>query len=392
MLETSAKHLLDIVWHQTHPKVNLDHQVRNNSISPKQYVGHRIRELGTTTAALCKSHRPTLLAFPCSNWTNCSGFLWGKGPIKELRKFGWNTVLVPPQLELGQRQRLCRTLKPDVCLILKTRNAKNHPSHYGDIPTIFLLDDADFLDPNEAQNVIDCTTQASLVIAANQYVADWCKRHNDNVVKIWVPHDAAKFAPATQNSLRPNRILWAAASPKGYRHEHKLIIESMLTLKSMRDDFEFWMTGCRDKAWSDEFLRPLQKAGIKTNTYGFIKSYKEYQRVLSDCPIGLHPICLDSPYSNGKSFGKILSYMVTHTCVVTNNVPDHNEVLSHRKNAMIADSSQEYALCLNELLDKPADRERYAEQAYLDFLDNLATPVATRKLLDAIHATFPNLR
>jgi glycosyltransferase involved in cell wall biosynthesis len=317
--------------------------------------------------------------------------LWGKGPIKGLSKYNWNVILVPPQLELSQRKRLCRLLNPDVCLILKTRNYKNHPLHYKNIPTIFLIDDADFLDPSETQNVIDCTSQASLVIAANQFVADWCSAYNNNVVKIWVPHNPQRLPNSTENSLRPNRILWAAANPKGYQLEQRLIVDSLLALKEKRNDFQFWVTGCDDKAWTDEFIRPLLQADIEVKTHGFIKSYKEYMRILASCPIGLHPICLDNPYSKGKSFGKILSYMVANTCVVTNDVPDHNEVLSHGENAMIAENCSDYADSLSHLLDNPSLRQNYTDQAYRDFLDNLATPVATQRMFDAIKSTFPHL-
>lgn len=350
----------------------------------KRFFAHRVREAILRSKHLKNTSGPRLIGFPCEHWDACSGMLWGKGALGELKAKGWDIVLTPPQLELVQRKRLCRSLKPDAIFFIKARDWKNHPRHYPDIPLIFIIDDADFLDPNERDHVIACTKAAALVIAGNEFVASWCRQHNPNVEKIWVPHPTRSSSIITPNAKRKNIILWAPKNPVGYIQESKFISDVICKLRESRSDFEFQMTGCANKAWADSFAEPLLAADVDLKQFGYFKEYADYLSILASAAIGIHPVKIENEYARGKSFGKSLSYISASAVVVTDPVPDHSDFFRHKSNAMVANTVEEYAESISYLLDHPAERQAMAEQAYTDFLIQLATPVAAKKLEAAI--------
>ncbi len=362
------------------PKVD----IQSDKPNLKRFAAHRVRELSILSKHIFKSRRPRLVAFPCDSWKACSGLLWGQGALKEMESLGWDVVLAPPQLELSQRKRLCKLLKPDAIFFLKARTWKNRPHHYPNIPLVFLMDDADFLDPKEHDHVVECTQAAALVIAGNEYVKSWCAQHNDHVEKIWVPHVPRATTPKIPNAQRPNIIMWAPNNPVGYTTESDFITNAICTLQSHRTDFEFWMTGCKNKEWANTFARPLLEAGVKLKQFGYFDQYTDYLDTIAQTPIGIHPVRLENDYAHGKSFGKILSYIATNTAVVTDTVPDHSDFFDHRTNGMLADTVDEYAQSISYLLDHPQERQAMVDRAYADFLEQLATPVAAKKLDSAI--------
>ena len=97
--------------------------------SIKQYATHRIREAGVLFSQVLNKSNRRIFVFASSTLNNASGLLWGRGALAEMRLLGWDVVLIPPQLELSQRQRLCKTLKPDAIVFIKARVWKNHPRH-----------------------------------------------------------------------------------------------------------------------------------------------------------------------------------------------------------------------------------------------------------------------
>ncbi len=350
----------------------------------KQFVAHRLREMRTLFQHIFKRPKHRIIVFVSTSFANASGLLWGKGALAEMRTFGWDVVLVPPQLELSQRQRLCKLLKPDAIVFIKARIWKNHPRHYPGVPSVFILDDADYLVPAEGEHIVECLRGASAVVAANEHVAAWCRQYSDEVSKVWVPHPPRESPIKAQNATRSNIVMWAPANPQAYPIEAQYVSQIIRKLQSTRTDFEFWMTGCKNRKWAENFAEPLLEHGVKLKQFGYLNQYKDYLDTIAQTPIGLHPVRLDNDYAHGKSFGKILSYIVSDTTVVTDTVPDHADFFCHRVNAMLADSVDEYTESISYLFDHPRERQAMAHRAYADFLEELATPVAAKKLETAI--------
>ena len=152
----------------------------------KQYVGHRVREVLTHGSRLTQRSRlPRLVILPYASRAAGSANLRGWELGASLRKLGWRVTVIPAQCELSQRLRIIQWEKPDLMLIQKGRHPHNWPHHYPGIPLAFDLDDADFLDPKQAEQLAACCAASRAVFAGSRYIADWCLQHNSNVTVVW---------------------------------------------------------------------------------------------------------------------------------------------------------------------------------------------------------------
>lgn len=325
---------------------------------------------------------PTLVVLPCGGRWEGSSMLWGWDLGAELRKLGWRVTVVPPELDLGARRRVIAEEKPDAILMIKGRHDHNRPALYAPVPCVFVLDDADYVKQDEAELLAEACRTSSHVIAGNEPVAEWVRRHTDKTSIIWVSHPLRDpgFTPPDP-ATRRNVVAWAHATPMRYPDECKLMLESM-RLASRRVDFEFWVYGYRDKPNYAEYAGQLRDAGVNLRTLPFLKR-PEYLDTLYQAAVGLHPVCLSHDYSHGKSFGKALSYLVAGVPVVISNNLDHRYFFRNGENGFLANEPEEWAGAVERLLKDPGLRTRVAAQGYEDFERDLSTPSAAGKV-DAI--------
>lgn len=322
-----------------------------------------------------------IVIFPCQPlYIGGSSLLWGPLLGSELKEYGWNIVVIPSHLSLRQRKQLIRWTKPRAILMIKGRNPYNYPSLYSPIPTVFILDDADYVKEQLRDQVIECCKQSKAIIAGNETVKLWCKQYNANVSVIWVPHPRREHPVARENYQRRQIIAWAHSSPRNYPIEVKFIHSTIKQLNKLTQNFEFWFYGINTETDLHEFLSPLIHQGVNVKGIPFALSYDEYIGSLENVAIGLHPVCLENPFSHGKSFGKILSYIYSDVAVVTHDVLDHTKFFKHRVNGMLSNDPYGYAQCIYELIANPTLRQSIVNQAKKDFNQHLTTSVAAKKI------------
>ena len=143
-----------------------------------------------------------------------------------------------------------------------------------------MLDDADYLDPNQSDQVVACCRASEAVIAGNEVVADWCRQHNDNVSVVWVSHPIPKRRALVPNEQRSSVVAWAHAASWFYPVEAEFIQRVILGL-ARRRSFEFWLYGVRSQEEGQKYLEPIRDAGVTVRTFSFMPSYQEYQRATS---------------------------------------------------------------------------------------------------------------
>ena len=71
-----------------------------------------------------------------------------------------------------------------------------------------------------------------------------------------------------------------------------------------------------------EFPYRFQRAGIPTE-WRNSSSYGKYLASFDEVFLGLAPLCPETPFSRGKSFGKILAYLDAHVPVVASDACKH---------------------------------------------------------------------
>jgi hypothetical protein len=300
---------------------------------------------------------------------------------RELRKLGWRAIVVPPWASLGDRLLLERVLKPDVILLQQTRDKFNDPNFYKHTPCVLDVDDADFIKTQTRVGDICRTSKA--VIAGNRFLAREFATYNANTSVIWTGTYLKRSRTAIPNGDRASIVTWAPSHPTSYTEEMAFLLEMLPTLAA-KISFTFVMYGTAASASAaTSFVESLKKAGVHVIGQPAM-TYHHFVKSLEVAAVGLHPISPLNPFSQGKSFGKLLAYMVAGVAVVTSNAVDHPLFFRHGESALLlGDDIDVWVDGCTELLRNPISRNAMAERAYLDMLERL-TPVRAAQLLHPI--------
>ncbi len=296
-----------------------------------------------------------------------------------LRTLGWRTTVVPPQCELLQRRRILRLEKPDLIVLQMQRHPLNRPNLYDGIPVVFDIDDADFLDPRCADAVRECCHGSRAVMAGSRFVADWCAQFNPNVTVLWTPAPVPPTRPTPRPRDRRPILTWAQSVPDRYPAERELVGQIIANLARRGVQFELRLYGVNNPAAIADLLSAAGEFGVPIKTQPFLP-YREFIDSLSQVAVGLQPIAMESPFSRGKSFGKVLAYLAADVAVVASDALDHPLFFRHGENGLLARSLEDWIAHTARLLQEPDFRQTVTDQAWHDFAENLSTESASRKM------------
>jgi hypothetical protein len=345
----------------------------------KSFAGHRLRELAVHASRLRQPARlRRIVISPCASRSLGSSHLRAYELGLELRRHGWRVTILPPQLERLQRQRIVRLENPDVILLQKARHPLNRPSLFPGRMIIFDIDDADYLDDKQRDPVIECCRQSQLVIAGSSAVANWCSQYNSNAVVVWTGTPVLPRKHGTDPAERAPIVAWAHSDPLGYPRECELI-RAVICALAQTAQFEFWLYGAGDGPSVEGFLGPIRQAGVRVRVIPFMK-YRRFLASLEGVAVGLHPVSQDSPFSLGKSFGKVLGYLAAHVAIVASNALDHPKFFRHGENGLLASTTEEWVSGTRALLLDTLLRRRLANTAYIDFERELTIEAAANKV------------
>lgn len=316
-------------------------------------------------------HAPRLLVSVSGGRDGMASELRGWNVADQLRKRGWRVSVIPAELTLSQRRRLVRLERPDLVLLQKARHPLNRPSTYAGIPCIFDLDDADFIDERLHDQIVECCSQSINVIAGSRYIADWVRQHNPEVTRIWtgmqVPKERFKPGPGDRDSV----VCWACSDPGGYPNEAALV-GSFMPEVLRRTSARFWLFGVRDHQWAQSWLQTHSFDPDRVRIFPYM-SLENFRQQLASVAVGLAPLLPEAdPYSRGKSFGKILSYLTADVPIVASHAVDHPLFFEHGRNGFLAKSPDDWIEHICRLVTDPALRDRIANSAYHDFLARLS--------------------
>lgn len=355
------------------------------------FLGHRAREFLIYGRRFIERplDRPRVVIFPSETGTGSASDLRAFALAPALGQLGWYAICVPPQLELIQRQRVIEVVKPDVILLQQSRHPLNHPRYYPGTPCIFDADDADILDPRCHDRVVECCRGSTAIIAGNRYLAELYRSFNPHVSVVWTGSYLRPLTRRVPSSERAAVVTWAHSDPLGYPHEAEFVRKVVLGL-ARRLRFTFTLYGVRDALRPDveEYLDPIRRSGIAVRVVRPM-SYRRFVRSLNEAAVGLHPVCAEqSPFSRGKSFGKLLAYLAADVAIVTSDAVDHSLFFQDGINgALLKNDHEAWIERCHELLLHPQDRGRMVEIARSDFLKRLTTERAAQLVSEQLHRT-----
>jgi Glycosyl transferases group 1 len=355
--------------------------------SAYSWIGHRCRELLVHADRLTQPNKPgqCVVIFPGESTIGSASDLRATALAGELRRLGWRAIIVPPQLELDQRLRIIRAEQPDIIFLQQSRHPLNRPRYYSDTPCVFDADDADILDPKCRDAVIECCRNSVAIIVGSRFLADEFRPYNNRISIVWTGTYLRGSRQSTPNESRVPSVAWATTDPTGYPYESELVREVIIRL-ARRTRFTFYQYGVRpDQRDSvEKFLTPIRNCGVPVRVFEPM-GYKRFIGSLESVAVGLQPVCMEYPFSRGRSFGKVLAYLAADVAVVASDSVDHPLFFQNRVNGVLAPNQIElWVDGAAFLLEQPSLRAPMVARARADFLARLTTAVAAERVSDVL--------
>jgi Glycosyl transferases group 1 len=356
------------------------------------WIGHRGRELLVHARRVTqRRHGRRVVIFATDDSVSGSASeLRAIALAPELRRLGWRVTCVPKQLELTQRLRIIKAERPDAIFLQQSVHALNRPRYYNNIPCVFDADDAVFVfGGHDRDAMFECCRDSAAVIAGSRYLADVFRPYNARVAVVWTGTYLGQGGRVAPSEHREPILTWAASEPHNYPHEAEFVREVVLQL-AKRTRFSYRQYGVRPdlRESIEAFLSPIRRAGVTVEVLRPM-SYRKFVRSLEAVAVGLQPLCVENPFSLGKSFGKTLAYLAADVAVVTTDAVDHPLFFKDGVNgALLPHDVDRWVDACAHLLEERAARAHMVAAARTAFRARLTTRKAaelvSRQLLRAI--------
>lgn len=227
-------------------------------------------------------------------------------------------------------------------------------------PMVYDFDDAVFL-PNtsEANRVISVlkyphkvdtiVEKSAMVIAGNDYLADYARRHSRSVAVIPTCVDTDQFVPRPAGAASGGRRLVVGWIGSQTTASYLEALAPVLTRVNRARPFELRVAGAgRDLRFGD--------VGVSNVTW----SLDDEVALFNTCDVGVYPLTEDE-WTKGKCGFKAIQFMACGVPVVASAVGVNREIIDDGVNGFLASSEDEWVEKLTRLADDPALRRRLGE-------------------------------
>lgn len=342
-----------------------------------------LRSIRVHAEHLCQTGRGPLAVFLPAYGRTGAALLRIYNVAAALRSLGWRAVVFPPRLTLAQRTRFLTRFDPDVIVMQGVRHALNRPALYADWPIVLDMDDADFHLPRFSEPLAAAMGQLACVTAGSAYVAEWCLGAGAPAAQVIWTGTTPTARPAVPAAQRPPVIAWAQTRPMTYTREAALVADVMAQLAVRRSGLTLRLY---DRQVGDDpgFLDLFRAPGL---TIEWVENcrYDAYLASFDDVAIGLAPLSLETPFSRGKSFGKVLAYLDRRVPVVGSDACEHGAFFTPGTGVITNDSAA-WVDALDRLLGDVSARQSMAEAAHGAFLERLTTKAAANAMHGVLSA------
>lgn len=223
---------------------------------------------------------------------------------------------------------------------------------------------ADFHLPHLADPVRDAMCHVTAVTAGSRYIAEWCRAAGaPRVDVVWTGAPVSAHSAPPQ-ACRPPVIAWAQTRPMTYVREAAWVRDVIARLGQARPGLTLRLF---DRQPGDDpgFAAGFETPGVTVEWQPAVP-YKGYLRALEDVALGFAPLAPDTPFSKGKSFGKILGYLDRQVPVFVSNRGEPANFFTS-ETAVVSNSAAFWSAEAKRLLDDPAARSVMAEAASTAF-------------------------
>ena len=233
-------------------------------------------------------------------------------------------------------------------------------ARHGRPPMVYDFDDAVFLqNTSEANSVISflkyphkvdtIVEKSASVIAGNEYLAAYARRHNANVQVIPTCVDIDQFVPRTPASASHGGPLVAGWIGTPTTAPYLEALEPVLKRANRAWPFELRVAG----AGRDLHMGDVRVANVTWTLGGEVSLF-------NTCDIGVYPLT-DDEWTKGKCGFKAIQFMACGVPVVASAVGVNTEIIQDGVNGFLASSEDEWVEKLTRLAEDPQLRRRMGE-------------------------------
>ncbi len=212
--------------------------------------------------------------------------------------------------------------------------------------------------------------KASLVLAGNQYLADYAKKYNQEVVIVPTTIDTQSYQcnSAQLNDKRPICIGWSGSFTTIEHFETALPVLKKIKEK-YKDGVRFMILGD-----GNYYCKELDTQGL---------AWKAQTEVEDLCKmdIGIMPLP-DTEWAKGKCGLKGLQYMALGIPSLMSPVGVNIDIIQNTKNGFLPSSEEEWVLYLSQLIENPGLRQKIGEAGRETVVEKYSVKAWQAKYLD----------
>ena len=250
------------------------------------------------------------------------------------------------------------------------------------VPVIFDFDDSIWiLDTSEGNKKLEWLKKpdktkeiirlSNLVIAGNNYLAEYALQFNKNVLVIPTTVDTDKFYPDPSKRNNDPIVIGWSGSLTTIKH-FNFVLPVLKKLKAKYGDKIFFKVIGDDSYFNEE----LKIRGEKWNAETEVE-------VLNSFDIGIMPLPEDK-WAKGKCGLKGLSYMALEIPTIMSPVGVNSEIIKNGLNGFLADEQEQWLEYLGLLIENRSLRENIGREARKTVINNYSVIANRERYLSII--------
>lgn len=206
-------------------------------------------------------------------------------------------------------------------------------------PRVMDVDDAIWLSkPLGSISIPHLARRMDVIIAGNNYIADWFSSYCRNIHIVPTSIDTARYTKKEQQDDNGKFVIGWTGTSSNFSN-FKLIEETLARFLTKHKDSCFKIIA--DESWHSDLIPPER--------IEFVKWSREVEvKALQTMSVGIMPL-FDTPWTRGKCSFKMLQYMAVGLPVIVSPVGMNNEVLAKGDIGFAATSPDEWYNALETL-------------------------------------------
>ncbi len=222
-------------------------------------------------------------------------------------------------------------------------------------PIIYDYDDAMFLPQRSGRGILGWLENvetpravmalSDVVLAGNEFLAAYARRHAHRVVVLPTCVDTARFRPRPRADAADGKpvVGWIGTYTAS---KYLLGLAPVLAAVARRVPFRLYVVGCHP-------VPPIPGVEVEQVDWSLAREVEDFQR----CDIGLYPLWHDR-WAEGKCAFKAIQFMACGAPVVASAVGMNRELIEDGVNGSLASTPEAWVEKLTRLLEDVALRQR----------------------------------